>query len=133
MMPGMTSPTDRRRLLLAALAALAAGVFVLVYTGPGRVPLRHTGGDVAAGALVYALVGLARPRAALLARAALAFAIAAVVECAQLLALVGPDAPRWLHLTLGSTFDPDDLVAYALGIGLAALATDRRARGAVGG
>ncbi|MCB9553808.1 MAG: DUF2809 domain-containing protein [Myxococcales bacterium] len=125
----MTSTTDRRRLLLAALAALAAGAFVLVYTGPGRVPLRHTGGDVAAGALVYALVGLARPRAATLARAALAFVIAAAVECAQLLALVGPDAPRWLHLTLGSTFDPADLVAYALGIGLAALATGRRGAG----
>lgn len=122
----MTLTPDRRRLLAVVAAAFAAGFFVLYYRGPGWVPLRHTGGDVAAGALVYALVGLARSRAPTLVRAALAFAIAAAVEGLQALALVGPDAPRWLHLTLGSTFDPDDLVAYALGIGLAALATDRR-------
>lgn len=114
---------DRRRLLLIAATALATGFFVLLYRGPGWPPLRHTGGDVAAGALVFAFVGLARPALATLPRAAVAALIAGTVEALQALKLVGPDAPRWLHLTLGSTFDPNDLVAYALGIALAALAS----------
>lgn len=44
------------------------------------------------------------------------------VELFQGLRWVGPDSHWLLHLTLGSTFDPWDLVAYALGLGLAALA-----------
>lgn len=118
----MTLTPDRRRLLLIAATALATGLFVLLYRGPGWLPLRHTGGDVAAGALVLALVGFTRPALATLPRAAFAALIAGSVEALQALNLVGPDAPRWLHLTVGSTFDPNDLVAYALGIALAALA-----------
>lgn len=41
-------------------------------------------------------------------------------ECFQGLGLVGPDAHWLLHLTVGSTFDPLDLLAYALGLVLAA-------------
>lgn len=41
-------------------------------------------------------------------------------ECFQGLGLVGPDAHWLLHLTVGSTFDPLDLLAYALGLGIAA-------------
>lgn len=47
--------------------------------------------------------------------------IAVGTELFQGLGLVGPDAPLLLHLTLGSTFDPLDLLAYAAGLGLAAL------------
>ncbi len=46
--------------------------------------------------------------------------VALVLWLLQGLDLVGPDAPLILHLTLGSTLDPWDLVAYALGLGLAA-------------
>ena len=43
-----------------------------------------------------------------------AFAVA--VELAQGLDLVGPDAHWLLHLTVGSTTDPLDLLAYTLGL-----------------
>ncbi len=110
----------KTRLVIVAVAALALGLFVLVYRGPGWVPLRHTGGDVAAGALVFALTGALARRRSVRWWAGVAALFAASVEGVQALELVGPDAPRWVHLTLGSTFDPLDLLAYAVGIGLAA-------------
>lgn len=47
--------------------------------------------------------------------AALALALATALECGQLLGKVDADAPLWMHLVFGSTFDPLDLVHYALG------------------
>lgn len=111
----------KTRLVVVVLAALAFGLFVLLYRGPGWVPLRHTGGDIAAGALVLGLVGLVARRRGVGWWVVVAALIAASVEAIQALRLVGPDAPRWLHLTLGSTFDPLDLLAYAVGIALAAI------------
>lgn len=48
--------------------------------------------------------------------------VAVGTELFQGLHLVGPESHWLLHLTLGSTFDPWDLLAYALGLGVAAAA-----------
>jgi len=116
----MATRSNRRRLALIAAASLGVCLVALVYRGPGWRLLRHTGGDVFAAALLYALIGLALARWRRTRRVTVALAIAAAIEFAQLLALVGPDAPRWVHIVLGATFDPLDLLAYAAGIGLAA-------------
>ncbi|MCB9686196.1 MAG: DUF2809 domain-containing protein [Alphaproteobacteria bacterium] len=43
------------------------------------------------------------------------------IECLQTLHLVGPDAHWVLHAVLGSTFDPWDLLAYAIGVAVSAV------------
>ncbi len=105
----------KRRLVWLAAAALAIGVAVLLYRGPGRGVIRGHVGDVAATMLVYAVLGMiwrARP----MARAAAALGIAALIECGQTLwrgqGLAG-------ELLVGSTFDGWDFVAYAIGVAIA--------------
>ncbi len=112
--------SSRTRLALIAAVSLAVCLFALVYRGPGWQLLRHTGGDVFAAALLYGLIGLARARWPRARRAALTGAIAAAIELTQLLDVVGPETPRVVHVVLGATFDPLDLVAYAVGIAVAA-------------
>lgn len=102
----------KRRFLWLAAAALALGAAVLLYRGPGRAVIRGNVGDVAATMLVYAVLGLVwRARPAV--RAAATFAIATAVELGQTLwharSLAG-------ELTVGSTFDGWDFVAYAAGV-----------------
>jgi hypothetical protein len=105
----------KRRLIWLAAAAIAIGVAVRLYRGPGRGVIRGHGGDVAATMLVYAVLGLiwrARPAV----RAAAALAIAALIECGQTVwrgeGLAG-------ELIVGGTFDGWDFVAYALGVAIA--------------
>jgi predicted DNA repair protein MutK len=82
-------------------------------------PLRSSFGDVLV--IVCMIAGLAAIRVGS-ARARLVgvgvFAVA--VECFQGLCLISPDAPWWLLITLGSTFDPWDFAAYATGLLVAA-------------
>jgi hypothetical protein len=118
----------RRSHLVIALAAVALGGLVLVWPGPGRVFVRGWLGDVAAAALVAALVGVARPRWSTARRATAAFVVAAAVEVVQAVA-----GPRWrgdrlAELTVGTTFDAGDLLAYAIGAYLAAAGGARLAR-----
>ena len=105
----------RRFFLWLGLAALALGLAVILYRGPGRAVVRGHVGDVAAAMLVYALLGLvwrARPWV----RAAATFAIALAIELGQTVwstrSLAG-------ELLLGNTFDPWDVLAYAIGTALA--------------
>ena len=105
----------KRRFLWLAAAALAIGVAVMLYRGPGRGVIRGHAGDVAATMLVYAVLGLIwRTRPAV--RAAASFAIAALIECGQTLwrgeGLAG-------EIVVGSTFDGWDFVAYAAGVAIA--------------
>lgn len=111
--------SSRTRLALIVVVGFGLCLVALVYRGPGWQPLRHTGGDVFAAALLYGLIGLAYPRWPRRGRATLAAAIAAAIEITQAFELLSPDAPRWLHVVLGATYDPLDLLAYAVGIGLA--------------
>lgn len=116
-------PSSWRRLgaarapLWLAVAALATGALVLLYRGPGRAVVRGHVSDVAATALVYALLWLGPCRRSSRAvRAALAMAVATAIELGQTWwtgrGLAG-------ELVLGSTFDAWDFVAYAVGVVLA--------------
>ena len=108
------------RAMHAALAGLflAGGVGVILYSGPGRAFVRGSVGDVLVVPFLVHLLGIVIPsRHALRIAAVGVFAIG--VELFQLAELVGPDAPAWLHLTLGSTFDLWDLVGYAVGMAVA--------------
>lgn len=102
----------KRRFLWLGLAALAIGVAVLVYRGPGRSIVRGHVGDVAATMLVYAVIGvLSKARIAW--RATATMAIAAAIELGQLVWRLESAAGE---LLLGTTFDGWDLVAYGAGI-----------------
>lgn len=101
-----------------ALGWLAVGFWVWFYaTGFVRGAL----GDVAVVAFIAHLVGIAwNGPIGVRAGGALLFAFA--IECSQLLGAVEPDSPWWMHLFLGSTFDPWDLVHYTVSAILAVLA-----------
>jgi hypothetical protein len=117
-----------RRFLLLLAIAFAIGIGVLLYRGPGQPIVRGHVGDVAAAMAVYAVIGLAAARfrpTRIAIRAGLAFAIAALVEIGQSLWTEHSTAG---HLVFGNTFDPWDLLAYAIGAVLAAL-YDHRAAG----
>jgi len=119
--------SSRRAFLILAVAAVAFGAACLAY-GATALPLRglvrgHLG-DVAAAALVYALVGLV-VRAPIAIRAALTAAIAVAVEVAQRRGDPGAGAAG--ALVLGAHFDPWDLCAYAAGI-VAGVGWERRTR-----
>jgi hypothetical protein len=105
----------RRRSLVLAIVALAIGVLVVVYRGPGRALVRGHLGDVAATMLVHAVLGLAW-RARLRTRALVTFAIASAVELGQIVWHASSTAGA---LVFGTTFDPWDLVAYAFGVAIA--------------
>lgn len=105
----------KRRFVWLGLAAIALGCAVLVYRGPGRGVIRGHVGDVAATMLVYALLGgvwSARMRT----RAFATYAIATAIELGQ---LVWHARSTLAELTIGSTFDALDLVAYAAGVAVA--------------
>ncbi len=113
-------------LVLAAMALIAGALSWLwgALALPGRAVIRGHAGDVAAVALVYALIGLAW-RVPIAARAALTAAIAVAIELAQRGAGHGGGVAR--DLTLGRHYDPWDLLAYAIGL-VAAIAWERTQR-----
>ncbi|MFO0559034.1 MAG: DUF2809 domain-containing protein [Polyangiales bacterium] len=117
--------SHRLRALVVIAACLAVGVFVLAYRGPGRAIVRGHLGDLAVAALLYFALALAfASKTTVRSRAAL---VAIVAFSTELFQFVGPSLRRstLVDLTVGRTFDPWDLLAYALGIALAAL-IDRR-------
>ncbi len=101
--------------MLGALAIAIGGV-VLVYRGPGQPFVRGHVGDVAATMLVFAMVSLAVAKASLGVRALVTMAIATSIEVAQVWWHARSTAG---HLVFGSTFDPIDLGAYVVGVGVA--------------
>ncbi|MBA2545192.1 MAG: DUF2809 domain-containing protein [Deltaproteobacteria bacterium] len=116
----------KRRFVELGLVAVVLGVLVLLYHGPGRGIVRGHVGDVAATMLVYALIGLAS-QARIAVRASVTMAIAVAIELGQTWWKIDSSAGS---LLLGTTFDPWDLVAYAIGIAIAVVwerATDAAA------
>lgn len=102
----------KRRFAWLAALAIAIGVAVLLYRGPGRSVIRGHVGDGAATMLVYAMLGLlwrARPAV----RAAATLAIATAVELGQ---TVWHGGGTLGELTIGGTFDGWDFVAYVIGV-----------------
>jgi hypothetical protein len=119
--------TLRWQYLAPMALALACGLFVLVYRGPLWRPLRAHGGDVVVIPFLCFAAGLVTTASAR-ARAAVVGGVAVVVELLQL----SPWPPRGstlAALTIGSTFDPIDLAAYVVGLGLTLL-YERRLAGA---
>jgi hypothetical protein len=108
----------KRALVVLAAVALTLGVVSWLWGAlalPGRTVIRGHVGDVAAVALVYAVIGLvARPAVS----AAVTAGLAVAIELAQ---RVGGSRGAAGDLLLGRHFDPWDLVAYAIGLGLALL------------
>lgn len=101
-----------------ALGWFAVGFCVWAFTTGW---IRGWVGDLAVVAFIAHLAGVVRP-VHVGARAGGALAFAFVVEGLQTLKLVGPDSPEWMHILLGSTFDPMDLVHYAISAVLAVAA-----------
>jgi hypothetical protein len=111
----------RRAMVLLGGVALAVGAFTLLYQGPGQPFIRGYLSDVAATMLVYAFLGLLWRTTA--ARRTLATAaVAAAVEFYQ---IVGMTPPGIGGVLVGAFPDPWDLIAYAIGVGVA-LAWERR-------
>ena len=106
----------RKCFLWLGAAAIAIGVLVLVYRGPGRAVVRGHVGDVAAAMLVYAAIAAVFSSTRSHVRALVTLGIATAIEVGQ----------AWWHtsstlgdLTIGDTCDPWDIFAYAIGVGVA--------------
>jgi hypothetical protein len=109
----------RFRALVVIVASLAVGAFVLVYRGPGRSIVRGHLGDLAVAVLLYfAIVLVFSAKTRVRSRA---IAVAVFAAGTKLFQSVGPSLRRstLVDRTVGRTFDPWDLLAYALGIVLA--------------
>ena len=112
---------------LGIAAGSAAAVFVLFWFATGT--LRSFVGDIVV--VVFLVSSLAAFRIGSATGRLVGVGLFAFgVEAWQGLGWISADAHPLLHLTVGSTADPLDLVAYALGLGVAALA--ERAYGQAG-
>ncbi|MEQ1565694.1 MAG: DUF2809 domain-containing protein [Myxococcota bacterium] len=100
---------------VAASSAAAVGVLFVAARGP----LRSFFGDVVIVVFLVAALATVRLGGAR-ARLAGVAVVSVGAELVQGLGWVGPGSHWLLHLTLGSTADPLDLVAYALGLVAAA-------------
>ena len=110
----------RIRALIVSGTSFCIGLGILAYSGPGRPFIRgHVSDFIVVVFLVAVLsvLGIGKTWQRLLAVGV--FSIG--TELFQLLALVGPDSAWWLHATVGSTFDPVDLLMYGVGLIGAAL------------
>jgi hypothetical protein len=117
----------KKTFLWLGFSAITLGLFVLVYHGPGRAVLRGHVGDVAATMLVYAVLGALSPQTWIRFRAFTTLAIATLIEFGQSYWSAGSMLGE---LTIGDTFDPWDLVAYAIGVAVAVV-WELRARSTV--
>jgi len=133
------APGRRRRsrlgLALTAVAVIAAGLAVRAL-GPDVAA--KPAGDALYAVLVVVLVALVRPTARTWVVAAVAWAVCAAIELAQLTGVPARLTEAWwpARLVLGTTFHAPDLVWYAVGAALAAGAdawVGRRARSRVSG
>ncbi|GAA2307207.1 DUF2809 domain-containing protein [Nonomuraea roseoviolacea subsp. roseoviolacea] len=97
----------RPPVLLAAVLTVAAGLGVRALTGGA---FAKYAGDALYTVLIYALVVLAAPRVRPVMAALVAAGLSWVIEFAQL-----AEIPPVLRPVLGSTFNPPDLLWYALG------------------
>jgi hypothetical protein len=114
----------RQRTLAAAAAAAAAAGLVVVGLAVSRLdgPLADKAGDVLYAAFVYALLVVVAPRARRWVVAAVAFGVCVLLELAQLTGISAAvvEAVPAARYVLGTTFVALDLVAYAVGVTLAA-------------
>lgn len=103
---------------VVACVGLLLGLVIFAWASG---PVRNIGGDVLVVLVLVAMLAsipIGRPSTRLIGVGL--FSIG--VEAFQGLGLVTASSHWLLHLTIGSTFDPVDLVAYAVGLTVAALA-----------
>lgn len=113
----------RSRLVRLGLAGFVLGGTALAWAAlrlPGRGLVRGHLGDVGIVLVIVAAFGLALPRLGPRAWIGLTALIAVGTEIGQALGLRGSGLLG--ELTIGSTFDPLDLLAYLVGLALAAVA-----------
>ena len=121
------------RLSYAVCAVVTIGIGLAVHVGGGVLPgaLRDKLGDALWAAMILCWVSALWPSGTLRARALTSVAICGAVELSQLLHAPWLDAIRATrlgNLVLGSGFDAKDLLAYAVGVAVAALLLDRLVR-----
>ncbi|MFG2075369.1 ribosomal maturation YjgA family protein [Nonomuraea maritima] len=100
--------------------ALVAIVIVICGLGVRALwdgPVAKYAGDALYTALIYALLVLLWPRIRPWTAGIAAAALSWMIEFAQLASI-----PRWLQPLLGSTFNPPDLLWYAVGAAMTAVA-----------
>lgn len=102
----------------AVALTFAAGAFVAVYRGPGWHPLRAHGGDVLATLFLLLALGLFPRAGSAWRRAGIAGAVALGIELMQAAGVVNARSGLATQLVFGSTFDPWDCLAYAVGLAL---------------
>ncbi len=124
------TPVRRNRVLYAVLAIAVVAAGLLWRSGLIPLPgwLSNNGGDALWALMVFLGFGFLLPRAATLTTALLALTFAWGVEFSQLYHAPWIDAIRVTvpgRLILGTTFSWPDLMAYAVGIVLGALAECR--------
>ena len=128
-----STPRARRRgLLIVAVLVVAAGLVTHV-AGSGATA--DFAGDALYAVMIYLVVAIAFPRAALWIAGLSALAFCTLIECFQLTGFPGLWAQSFwpARLVLGVGFDVRDLAAYAVGVGAAilcdvAISRRRRAR-----
>jgi hypothetical protein len=114
------SPATRARAVAAAVSVSTLLVGLALFRW-AHGPVRGLLGDVLV--IVFLVAGLAAAGLGTARSRLVAVGVVALgTELFQGLHLVPRDAPWWVHLTVGSTFDPVDFAAYAVGLALAALA-----------
>lgn len=122
----MSAQARRRPALVALIAGIVAAGLSVRYLGPlVDLPffIWKYAGSLLWATMVYFLVALVAPRASLARLAAIAMAIAILVELSRLNHLPALDAFRATlagALTLGRIFSPWNVVAYAAGVAFAA-------------
>ena len=114
----------RVKYVALAIMTIAVGLVIHLHgLGLAGAP-RDFVGDALWGAMILWWVSAFFPQAGLLTRIGAAWLTCAGVELTQLIDWAALNAARGTlagRLILGSGFDPRDLVAYAVGVGLAAL------------
>ena len=122
-----TPPLSRSRVLYALLAVAVVAAGLLWRSGLIPLPqwLSNNGGDALWALMVFVGFGFLLPRASTLMVALLALTLSWGVEFSQLYHAPWIDSIRATipgRLLLGNTFNWPDLIAYALGIGIGAVA-----------
>jgi hypothetical protein len=115
-----------------ALAAIGLGLIVHRYGGALGSTARDVVGDILWASMIAWWIGAIVPGTSLHTRVVVAIAICFAAEASQLYHTPTLDAVRGTtigQLTLGSGFDPRDLIAYTLGVLLAALLERTRRTG----
>ena len=117
--------TRRRAAFLALACATIVAGLVVHLRGAALGPVaRDVLGDALWALMIAWWAGVLAPRARCAVRSTVAYAVCVGVEVSQLYHAPALDAARATtvgHLVLGSGFDPRDLVAYGMGVALAAL------------